>query len=178
MTAVEIPKHPKVSGAQSEDPPLVLFVGRSNASCSIMAEAILTHLAQGRMRAASAGAVRHGVSPYALQCLRAHGIATQGLRSKIWGEFFGSYAPPVRFLIAVSGDLYATQAQWPEGTLIGHWIMPDPGAVVGSDIDLRAAFEEAFGTLQARIQRFLALPVGQLTDQALLQELARIGELP
>lgn len=142
-----------------------------------MAEAILTHLAQGRVRAASAGAVSRGLSPYALQCLRAHGIATQGLRSKIWAEFFVPSAPPVRFLIAVS-DVYATKARWPEGTLIGNWNMPDPGAVVGSDIDLRIAFEEAFGTLQARIQRFLALPIGQLTDQVLLQELIRIGELP
>ena len=164
------------SSAHSADPPLVLFVGRSNASCSIMAEAILTHLAQGRVRAASAGALPHGVSPYALQCLRDHGIATQGLRSKLWGEFFGLYASPVRFLIAL-GDVYAARAHWPEDTLIGRWDMPDPAAVVGSDLDIRVAFEGAFETLKTRIQTFLALPFGQLTDQALLQELARIGEL-
>ncbi len=141
-----------------------------------MAEAILTHLAQGSVRAASGGAALHRVSPYALQCLRAHGIATQGLRNKVWGEFFGLDAPAVRFLIALC-DVYAAKARWPVDTLIGHWHMADPTAIVGADLEIRSAFEEAFGTLQGRIQTFLALPFGQLTDQALLQELARIGEL-
>lgn len=141
-----------------------------------MAEAILTHLAQGRVRAASAGAVPRGVSPYALQCLCAHGIATQGLHSKLWSEFFVLPAGPVRFLIALS-DVYAAKAHWLPATLIGHWHMPDPAAVVGSDLDIRVAFDEAFGTLKTRIETFLALPFAQLTDQALSPELARIGEL-
>jgi hypothetical protein len=107
--------------------------------------------------------------------LRFHRIATQGLRSKVWGAFL-SRDVPIRFLIALC-DVYAAKASWPQTTLIAHWNVPDPGAVVGSDLDVRVAFEEAFGTLQRRIQEFLALPFGELTDQALLQELTRIGEL-
>jgi hypothetical protein len=105
-----------------------------------MAEAILTHFAQGRVRAASAGAIPHGVSPYALQCLRAHGIATQAPRSKVWGEFFGLYAPPIRFLIALC-DVCAAKAHWPEDTLIGHWNMLDPAAVVCGDDVPRGQFD-------------------------------------
>ena len=95
-------------------PPLVLFLCRSNATCSIMAEAILKDRAKHRLRAASGGEPRYDtrVNPFALECLSAHGIATQGLRSKVWGEFFGLDRPPVRFLIALSG-LYATKADWP-----------------------------------------------------------------
>lgn len=156
--------------------PLALFLCRSNATLSIMAEALLRHLAQERVRAGSAGdsAVAY-VSPYALECLAAHGIATEGLHSKAWGEFFGRNSPPLRFLIALC-DVNAAKAHWHEDTLIARWNMPDPGAVVGSDIDIRLAFEEAFGTLQTRIQKFLALPLGTLNAPALARELYRIGE--
>ena len=164
------------SPTQSAPAPLVLFLCRSNATLSIMAEALLRHLAQERVRAASAGdSAAAEVSPYALECLRAHGIATEGLRSKAWGEFFGRNSPPIRFLIALC-DVYAAKANWHEDTLIVRWNMPDPAAVVGSDIDIRVAFEEAFGTLQTRIQKFLALPLGTLNAPTLAQELHRIGE--
>ena len=56
--------------------------------------------------------------------------------------------------------------------------MPDPAKVTGSAIDQRLAFEEAFVTLDARIKRLLALPLGRLTDRELSLELARIGETP
>src|SRR3974390_487781 len=102
-----------------------------------MAEALLRHLAQGRVRAASAGEVHGGqVSPYAFECLRAHAIATQGLRNKVWGEFFGLDKPHVRFLIVLS-CVYAARANWPHDTIVARWNMPDPAAVVGTEIDSR-----------------------------------------
>jgi len=52
---------------------------------------------------------------------------------------------------------------------------PDPADVVGSEVDVRVAFEKAFGTLDLRIRKFLALPLGQLKGRALVQELERIG---
>ena len=134
--------------------PLVLFLCRTNATCSIMAEAILRHLAQERVRTASGGEVPHWeVNPFALECLRTHGIATQGLRCKTWGEFFGLDRPSVRFLIALR-DVYAARANWPHDTLIVRWHMPDPGAVVGSEIDIRVAFEEAFEPFDRALTSF------------------------
>lgn len=156
--------------------PLVLFVCRTNSTCSIMAEAILRHLAPQRVRTASGGEFPQSeVNPFALGCLRMHRIPTQGLRCKTWGEFFGLDRPSPRFLIAL-GDGYAAKAHWPEETLIGSWHMPDPGAVAGSDIDMRVAFEEAFDRLDSQIQKFLALPLEKLAAPALAQELKRIGE--
>jgi arsenate reductase (thioredoxin) len=169
------------SPVRSTPAPLVLFLCRSNTALSIMAEAILRHLAQERVRAASAGdsPCAH-VDPYALECLRAHGIATEGLRSKGCGAFFGAYRTPVRFLITLS-EVDGASAIWDRDTIRpmkAHWGMPDPTAVVGSEIDIRVAFEEAFATLDSRIRRFLALPLSHLNDRALAQELERIGEGP
>ena len=143
-----------------------------------MAEAILRHWAQGRLRAASAGElVSQPVSRSALQCLGAHGISTTGLRSKPWGEFFGLGRQPVRFLIALC-DVYAGRANWPPETLISRWHMPDPTTVVGPEPEIRDAFEKAFDILHARVQLFLALPLDRLDDRALTEEIARIGERP
>src|SRR5262249_9532585 len=99
---------------ENNDPPLVLFLCRTNTAVSIMAEAILRHLAQGRVRAASAGETTSGrVSPYAIACLTAHGIGTTGLRDKLWGELFGIHGSPVRVLITLSNpDTYAAKARW------------------------------------------------------------------
>jgi arsenate reductase len=163
--------------ARSAPVPLVLFVSRLNTAASIMAEAILRHLARERLRVASAGAsgIPCAVNPYAIECLQAHGIPTTGLHSKAWGEFFGVGKPAVRFLITLC-EIYAAKAAWPPHTLKTHWDTPDPAYAVGSEVDIKLAFEEAYETLHARIQQFLSLQFDLLKDPALLRELARIGE--
>ncbi|HKS69085.1 MAG TPA: hypothetical protein VJQ45_01605 [Ktedonobacterales bacterium] len=148
-----------------------------NTGASIMAEAILRHLAQGRWQAASAGAMiaSRAVHPLAIECLQTHGIATAGLQSKAWGELFGIGKVPVRFLITL-GEVYAAYADWPRDTVRVRWDTPDPAEVVAGDVDLRLAFEEVYRTLHARIQRFLSLELDGLDDRSLTQELERIGE--
>ena len=169
------------SPAGREPSPLVLFLCRSNTAASIMAEAICEHYARECVRAASAGDVPAvHVNPYALECLRGHGVATRGLRSKPWGEFFGLYRAPVRFVISL-GDVEASKSNWDHSNSVAlkaRWWMPDPGSVSASDINIRLAFEDAFGTLQSRIRKFLALPLDRLADQALTRELALIGQEP
>jgi arsenate reductase len=159
----------------------VLFLGRTNAAISILAEAILRHLAEGRVRAASAGdAAALQVNPYAFECLAAHRIRTTELFSKPWAMFFGYYRPPVRVLITLcDADTYAARVNWDNEavhTVKAHWSTTDPEATGGNGNDMRLAFEEAFLTLEARIRRFLALPLDRLSDEVLSQELERIGE--
>jgi arsenate reductase len=141
-----------------------------------MAEAILRHLAPGRLRAASAGErIRQPVSRPALDCLHAHGISTTGLHSKLWGSFFGLGREPVRFLVALD-DVYAARAAWPPETLISHWPMSDPAATDESGRESGEVFEKAFGILLARVQRFVALPFDRLDERSLVEEIARIGD--
>jgi arsenate reductase len=164
------------------EPPLVLFICRANSGPSILAEAILRHLSRGRVRAASAGEkAAEQINPCALECLVAHRIPTAGLWPKPWGEFFGLFRPPVRVLIALGNpNAYAMGIDWNQPgvrTAKAHWPTPDPEAVVGSETEVRLACEEVFALLEARIRRFLALPLDRLSDEALLQALARIGEV-
>jgi hypothetical protein len=55
--------------ARSAQPPLVLFACRLNTAASILAEAIMRHFAQGRLRATNAGesAAPRAVNPYAIE---------------------------------------------------------------------------------------------------------------
>lgn len=160
-------------------PPLVLFVCRRNEATSILAEATLRHLARGRFRVASAGdTVAAGVSPYALECLAAHDIATTGLHSKAWGRFFGLGRPPVHVLITLC-DAYAARVNWDSDqihTIKAHWPTPEPELVLGSPMDKRVAFEEAYLLIEARLRRLLALPLTRLSDPALAHHLSRIGD--
>ena len=171
-----------VQANMATEPPLVLFLCRANSGPSILAEAILRHRAQGRVRAASAGQkAAERANPYALECLAAHRIPTTGLRPKIWGEFFGLGRPPVHVLIALGDpNAYAMGVNWNQPgirTAKAHWPTPYPEAVVGGETEIRLACEEVFALLEARIRKFLALPLDRLSDEALLQALARIGEI-
>lgn len=167
-------------GAANPEPPLVLFICRKNVGASILAEGILRHLAQGRVRAASAGdSAPEPVSLHALECLAAHDIDTTGLHSKAWGHFFGLGRPPVHILIALC-DAYAARVDWDHDTVRtvkAHWPTPEPELVVGSPTDKRLAFEEAFVLLVARIRRALALPLGRLGNPDLPDQLSRIAEI-
>lgn len=171
------PQKGTVSG--TADSPLVLFICRNNSAASILAEAILRHLAQGRVRAASAGDTANiPVNPYALECLTAHDVATTGLHSKAWGRLFGLGLPPVHILITLC-DAYAARVDWDRDTVHTvkvHWPTPEPELVVGSETERRLAFEETFVLLEARIRRLLALPLNRLSDPALSCQLARIAE--
>jgi arsenate reductase (thioredoxin) len=148
---------------------LAQFICRKNTGASILAEAILRHLAQGRVH----------VRPYALECLAAHQIATTNLESTAWRRFFGLGRPSFQLLITLC-DAYAAAADSARDTVHtvkAHWPTPEPELVVGSPTDKGLAFEEAFVLLGARIRRFLALPLGRLSDPALSHQLARIGEI-
>jgi arsenate reductase len=165
-----------------QPPPRVLFLCRSNTTVSIMAEAIVEHLAVGRVRAASAGDKPFSgkVSPYALEVLSKHGVATQGLHSKPWAEYFGLGKPALRFLITLC-EVEAARLDWEcesKRLVRANWEMPDPAALKGAVADIRFAFEKAFATLESRIRKFLALPLQRLADHNLERELDLIGHEP
>lgn len=144
-----------------------------------MAEAILNHLARGRVLAMSAaGHPSGGVHPYASECLVAHGISVQTLRNASRSASAGPCSPAVYFLITLCDvkSHHCPIPAEPAPLVCAHWSMPDPATVIGSTIDQQLAFEEAFATLDSRIRRFLALPPERLSDQALSAELTRIGE--
>ena len=155
----------------------VLFLCTGNSARSILAEAILNRRGAGRVVAFSAGSQPKGsVHPLALELLREQGMPTAALRSKSWDEYAAPGAPPIDFVFTVCDNAAAEPCPvWPGKPAIAHWGVPDPAAATGSDTERRQAFRAAYVALDARIKRFVALPVASLEPQALKAALREIG---
>ena len=115
----------------------VLFVCTHNSARSILAEALLNHLGQGRFRAYSAGSSPRDAQrphPLALETLAREGIATEGLRSKSWDEFSNPDAPHMDLVITVCDNAAGEVCPfWPGQPATAHWGYADPSEVDGDD---------------------------------------------
>src|ERR1700754_834264 len=84
------------------EPYNVLFLCTGNSVRSILAEAILNRIAEGKFRAYSAGSQPKGtVHPHALELLKRLDFPASGLRSKSWDEFAAEDAPQLDFVFTV-----------------------------------------------------------------------------
>lgn len=159
----------------------ILLLCTGNSARSILGEALFNHLGEGRVKAYSAGSQPNGaVNLLALDTLAKHGVPCDGARSKSWDEFGagavacprsgipgtqGDPAPILDFIITVCGNA-ATEVcpVWPGHPVTAHWGIPDPAHVEPLEAR-RDAFEDAYQSLQGRIEAFLALPLETMTPE-------------
>jgi arsenate reductase len=155
----------------------VLFLCTGNSARSILGEALLHRLGQGRFRGFSAGSHPKGeVHPLALRALAEAGYPTQGLRSKSWDEFAVPDAPRLDFVFTVCDNAAGeTCPLWPGQPMTAHWGIEDPAAVEGTEFQRRAAFEDALRFLRNRITAFNSLPIASLDRMTLQARLHGIG---
>lgn len=154
-----------------------LFLCTGNSARSILAEAILNRMGQGRFRAYSAGSQPKGeVHPFALDLLKSLNHGTSFARSKSWEEFAAEDAPVMDFVFTVC-DSAANEAcpVWPGQPMTAHWGVPDPAAAQGTDAEKHLAFAEAYRMLNNRISIFTALPIASLDRLTLQSRLRDIG---
>lgn len=158
----------------------VLFLCTGNSARSILAEAYLNSVGANRFKAYSAGSHPNGkVNSFAVELLTKHRIDVSGLRSKSWDEFAAPGAPKLDLVFTVCDNAAGEVCPlWPGQPVLAHWGVEDPAAVQGSDDAKRKAFLEAFTLLSARINRLLALPIAELSRQALKARLHDIGASP
>ncbi|OCC22465.1 ArsR family transcriptional regulator [Croceicoccus estronivorus] len=154
----------------------VLFLCTGNSARSIMGEALMNKLGQGRFRGFSAGSRPKGeVHPMALDVLRGMGFAIEGLRSKSWDEFAGPDAPHMDFVFTVCGNAAGeTCPVWPGHPVTAHWGIDDPAAVEGPG--QHDAFLQALRYLRRRIELFLELPVASIDALSLRTRVQAIGD--
>lgn len=155
----------------------VLFICVGNSARSIFAESLLRSAAGDRFIAYSAG-TRPGtqLNPFAVQVLHDKGHDTAVLRSKDVSEFSRPDAPQFDFVFTVC-DRAANEEcpAWEGQPVSGHWGMPDPVKVEGTNAEKVLAFQQAYGALKHRIEAFVALPIETLDRIALQKAVDDIG---
>ena len=156
----------------------VLFLCTGNSARSILAEAYLNRVGNGRFVAYSAGSHPAGkVNPFALELLRKNRMSSEGLRSKSWDEFSKPEAPTLDFVFTVCDNAAGEVCPiWPGQPISAHWGVEDPAAVTGSDERKRKAFLKAFAELSTRINLLISLPIGKLDRLVLQKKLDEIGK--
>src|SRR5512146_500217 len=159
----------------------VLILCTHNSARSVLAEAMLNHLAakHGKdVKAHSAGSAPSGrINPFAIEALRNAGVDTAGYRSKSWDEFSRDGAPPLSIVITVCDSAAAEQCPVFFGGTGGqpvklHWGYPDPSHAEGGDEGKRRAFELTRQAIGYRMLQLLALPLETLDRTALQAALA------
>jgi arsenate reductase len=157
----------------------VLFLCTGNSARSILGEALMNRLGQGKFRAYSAGSQPKGaVHPQAIALLQKLNHDTSGLRSKGWTEFAQPGAPQLDFVFTVCDDAAAESCPiWPGQPMTAHWGVPDPAAVTGSEAEIAFAFADTYRMLNARISTFVSLPMRSLDELSLRKQLDEIGKM-
>ncbi len=155
----------------------VLFLCTGNSARSVMAEAILDRLGEGRFRAFSAGAHPAGdIHPETRALLQSLGYQTEGLRSKGWEEFSGGDCAAMDLVITVC-DRAAKEAcpVWPGHPVTAHWGFEDPAAFRGPDVERPAVFARVYNEIESLVKPLVALPIGSLGPAGLKREIDAIG---
>jgi protein-tyrosine-phosphatase len=156
----------------------VLFLCTGNSARSIMAEAIVERLGQGRFKGHSAGSHPTGqVHPYALDLLQRLNHPTAALHSKSWDVFAAPGAPKMDFVFTVCDNAAGEVCPlWPGQPMFAHWPFRDPAAVEGSEIEKRQVFADVYGQIHNRVSIFMNLPLATLDKLSLQKNLDEMAK--
>jgi protein-tyrosine-phosphatase len=161
---------------ESNQPINVLFLCTHNSARSILAEAMLNHLGQGRFKAYSAGSSpreNQKPNPLALETLSKAGIKTDGLYSKSWDEFGTPNAPHMDLVITVCDNAAGEVCPfWPGQPATAHWGYADPSDAQGDDDKKREAFMQTLHLIRKRLEIFINLPSSSMSRLS-IQKTAR-----
>jgi protein-tyrosine-phosphatase/DNA-binding transcriptional ArsR family regulator len=156
----------------------VLFLCTHNSARSIMAEALLEKIGQGKFNAYSAGsdpALRP--MPEVIERLKKLGHDTSKLRCKSWNEFAGPSAPRMDFVIALCDTPHGQVCpEFGEKFVTGAWPLPDPTDFKGSETERATLLNELYAMIRRRLEIFTSLPFNALDKMAMRARLDEIGD--
>lgn len=161
----------------SDTKPLnVLFLCTHNSARSILAEALLNHMGQGKFKAYSAGSSpreNQSPNPLALVTLEKARISTAGLSSKSWDVFATPDAPQMDLVITVCDNAAGEVCPyWPGQPATAHWGYADPSEGNRSDAEKLEAFSQTLHLIKRRLEIFINLPMSSL-NKIVLEKTAR-----
>ncbi|WP_181700570.1 arsenate reductase ArsC [Chthonobacter albigriseus] len=153
----------------------VLFLCETNAATSLMAEAIVNHRNDTRIRAFSAGRAPTGVIlPEARAVLAASAIPAEGLEPKPWTIFALQGAPRADIVVDLATVTWtAPEVKQLADSPVIRWPLRD-ASLIESARERRLVAEAVFDALESRIGRDL-LPLVLRSAATLAPRRAAVG---
>lgn len=137
----------------------VLFLCKHNASRSLMAQAILNKIGQGRFVAYSAGIEPSDTAhPYTLEVLQDEGFDVSNLEPKSVQEFLQPDAPKIDMVIGLCSSLQEDSEIDGLFPMTAHWHIADTDSVSGDSTVEKEKFSQVMRQLSQRIHLFANLP--------------------
>ncbi len=169
----------KLGNDKVQTPINVLILCTANSARSILGEALLNRLGEGRVRGFSAGSYPRGTpNPHGISLLADLDYPVDTYRSKSWDEFAKDDAPHMDIVITVCDSAAGESCPlWPGQPVKAHWGIADPAGIGETDAQKRAAFLHAYENLEARIKAMIALPLQTMNKDELQHALAQIGSM-
>lgn len=157
----------------------VLILCTANSARSILGEALINRLGEGRFKGWSAGSHPRGTpNPDGLALLAEKGYDIGGFSSKSWDVFAAPDAPKMDIVITVCDSAAGeTCPLWPGSPIKAHWGIPDPAGKGNTAQERRSAFEEAYRLIELRVKALVALPIETMPPEDAKKALAAIGRL-
>jgi protein-tyrosine-phosphatase/DNA-binding transcriptional ArsR family regulator len=156
--------HPglRLTSAQSEERPQapgrgrprVLFLCTGNSARSQMAQALVERLADGAVRASSAGSDPKPLHPNAVRAMREHGIDISGRRSRHLSRFTDRRFD---YVISLCDRVREVCPEFPDQPGLIHWSIPDPARAGDTDEQTYPAFQRTAAELVTRVGFLLEL---------------------
>lgn len=98
------------------------------------------------------------IDPLALELLQHNGFDFGDVRATHWKEFLGDSAPPLDFVITLSGETAAEMPdEWPPTTVRATWRITDSQPAQGDKAERELALRRALRELETRIKLFALL---------------------
>jgi protein-tyrosine-phosphatase/DNA-binding transcriptional ArsR family regulator len=156
----------------------VMFLCTHNSARSMVAEAVLNKIGQGRFNAYSAGsAPAKKPVEEVIERLAALGFETSPLHCKSWDEFMGPSAPKMDFVITLCDTLDGQFCpDFGAKPVTAAWPFPDPAKFRGSAVERATLVNELYAMIRRRLEIFVALPFASLDRLALKARLDQLGD--
>ncbi len=157
----------------------ILILCTANSARSILGEALINRLGEGRFKGYSAGSHPRGVpNPDGLAMLKDKGYDISAFSSKSWDVYAEPDAPQMDIVITVCDSAAGeTCPLWPGAPVKAHWGIPDPAGRGDAPEERRAAFEDAYRLLEMRVMALVATPLEDMPPAERKAALDAIGKL-
>lgn len=137
----------------------VLFLCKHNASRSLMAEAILNKVGNGKFHAYSAGTEPSDTAhPYTLEVLREEGFDVANLQPKSVQDFLEENAPKIDMVIGLCSSLQEDSDIDGLFPMTAHWHISDTDSVHADSKVEKAEFSQVLRQLSQRLHLLVNLP--------------------